>query len=109
MLPLAPLGLLWLGLGFSLRYAISYYLVLRSRLGSALGTRRHLAELARTIAAPVRATVVMMVSLALMRLFAHEPGFSALMIEVMVGIVVYLLVMWLMRRSWLPVLGLEKP
>ena len=109
LLPLAPFGLFWLGLGFSLRYALSYYLVLRSRLGSAVGTRRHLAGLARTIAAPVCATFVMMANLAMMRSFAHAPGIATLLIEVMVGFVVYLLAMWLMRRSWLPVLGLPKP
>lgn len=105
LLPLAPFGLFWLGAGFSLRYALSYYLVLRSRLGSVRNTRRHLTEMARSIAAPTRATLTMMAAVILMRPFVGEREIAGLLIEVALGMVVYLAAMWMMRRSWLPIFG----
>jgi|GEM_PF-810162 O-antigen/teichoic acid export membrane protein len=109
LLPLAPFGLFWLGVGFSLRYALSYYLVLRSRLRSAQETRRHLTNTARTISAPLRATLVMAAILVLIHAGPSDPGIASLLIEILLGSAVYLAAMWLMRRSWLPIFRATKP
>ena len=109
LLPLAPFGLFWLGVGFSLRYALSYYLVLRSRLRSAQQTRRHLANTARTISAPLRATLAMTAILVSIQAGPGEPGLASLVIEILLGSAAYLAAMWLMRRSWLPIFRTSKP
>jgi len=102
LLPLAPFGLFWLGIGFSLRYAASYYLVLRSRLGSAQNTCRHLRITAQTISAPIRATLVMLAVLALVHPLVGEPGVTSVIIQVTIGSAAYISVLWGLRRNWLP-------
>lgn len=109
LLPLAPFGLFWLGVGFSLRYALSYYLVLRSRLRSAQETRRQLANTARTISAPLRATLAMMAILVLIPPNPGDSGFASLVIEILLGSGIFLAAMWFMRRSWLPIFRTTKP
>ena len=99
--PIAPLGLVWLGAGFSLRYAISYLLVVRSAT-SPMEFRKRLATSAESLACPFVATLVMAGAVVLVSLVLPLSTLATAVVQTTLGAAVYLTLIWRMRRNWWP-------